>query len=518
VELGTAQRVSGQLEASLETLTEAVAAARHTNDVELQIAATREFGLTLLANSRLSEAESALKRVLDEVALHFGEDSLQWASAAEELALARRARGDLRGALELQRGAYRASARSLGRTDPITLALGQNAKVADHSRWPLLLLVNFHELESGPPWSRELPDLFLRTSLSEPKWMGAKKGYFKILSEVLHETQEDEPGAGTFFVQSVLGRALTSLPGYELTDEGFELAHRVFTERTSTLGLDHPQTLNSLILLARATSPRDVEQAIELGWVGARRSEQVLGRGHIDTLGAYEHLAELLDERGDREEAVHLRTENLALRAADEGIIGDAQPPIENLAGTLTEPLIRPEVTVQRGGFAAADMDDVVVAGGIGTSIEEEVAENAPETVGDSLVRRTAHVELDPSHAIQPGDHFDVGVYVDSSAPGEPGTGELVLEPPPGDTELTLRVWLVVSRHFEIEGDAIRPLPIDLREPSSPKLIFRVRAANAEEHADDEPEVRVFFSYLGWPSGEVRLPVPLVQPASERAA
>jgi hypothetical protein len=85
-------------------------------------------------------------------------------------------------------------------------------------------------------------------------------------------------------------------------------------------------------------------------------------------------------------------------------------------------------------------------------------------------------------------------------------------------TDLTLRVWLVVSRHFDIEGDAIRPLRLDLREPSSALLVFRVRAAHAEEYRDEEPEARVFFSYLGWPSGEVRLPVPLVQPASGMAA
>lgn len=378
------------------------------------------------------------------------------------------------------------------------------------------MLVDFHELKSGAHWSRELPDIFLRTSLSEPGWSGAKEGYFKVLSNVLPGEQADEPGADTYLVQSVLGRALTSIPGYEMSDEGFELAHRIFDERITTLGRDHPQTLNSLILLARATGRRDIRQAVELGRQGAQLSEQVLGRGHVDTLGAYEHLAELLDEGGDREEAVHLRTENLALRAADEGIIGDAQPPIENLAGTLTEPLIRPEPMVHIEG---ARTRGVVLESDFEGAEEPVEDTGTPQaTGGEELVRRTAHVELDPAHAIQPGDHFDISVYVDCAAPGGIGTGELVLEPPPGVTDLTLRVWLVVSRHFDIEGDAIRPLRLDLREPSSPRLVFRVRAAHAEEYRDEEPEVRVFFSYLGWPSGEVRLPVPLVQPASGVAA
>jgi len=540
LEIGTAQRVSGELEAALDTLVDAFAAAGQTDDGEMRIAAARELGLTLLAGSRLSEAEAVLNQVLDESATHYGEDSPQWASAAEELALARRARGDLQGALRLQRGAHQASVRSLGRTDPVALALGQNTKVAGKSNWPLLLLINFRESDPGAQWPRDLPDLFLRTSLSEPGWIGAKDGYFEVLSKLLREEQPDAPRADTYFVQSVLGRALTSVPGYEVTDEGFELSRRILDERTATLGPDHPQTLNALILLSRATGPRDIGEAVDLGREGTRLSEQILGRGHVDTLGAYENLAELLDKGGKREEAVRLRKENLVLRAADEGIIGDAQPPIENLAGTLTEPLTRSDPAVTMSAFGGTGIGNIVVGSDIRglekaeKAADEEVPEHADEQwmsdaeaaaagdvkeagPGGELVRRTAHVELDPAGPVRPGEHFDVGVYVDCAMPVGPGAGELVLNPPAGVTELTLRAWLVVSRHFEIEGDAILPLPLDLREPSSPKLVFRVRAAHAEKYGDEEPEVRVLFSYLGWPSGEVRLPVPLVQPASGAA-
>jgi hypothetical protein len=45
--------------------------------------------------------------------------------------------------------------------------------------------------------------------------------------------------------------------------------------------------------------------------------------------------------------------------------------------------------------------------------------------------------------------------------------------------------------------------------------VFRVTSIHATEFADEDPEIRVFFSYLGWPSGEVRLAVPMVLASRE---
>jgi hypothetical protein len=492
LEIGVELRIAGRLDEAIDVLARALEGARDIGDIELQLAVARELGLTLLAASHLAEAEVILDRVLQETAEHYGEDGPQWATAAEELALARRARGDLQGALVLQRGAYQASVRSLGRKDPVTLALGQNAKVADRSRWPLPLLLSFTRPEPDAEWPRELPDLFLRTSLSEPLWSGGKQGYFRILTDVLREEQSEPLHVVIYFAQSVLGRALTSVPDYEMPDEGVDLARYVFQERSATLGPDHPQTLNSMVLLAHAFGARDAASAIEVGWEGARHTERVLGRGHIDTLGAYESLANMLDAWGDKGEAGRLREINLALRTVDKGILGSDQPPIENIAGTLTEPLTRPDHGARVGlipvGFghglgggapiliespsepgqegpnqaAAARSGNFeeglreAVEGGSGEASEssaaspwpaDESAEPKVRPTGE-LVRRTAHVELDPARPIQPGDKFDVAVYVDCAALGDEGTGELAMKPPPGVTNLTLRAWLVVSRHF----------------------------------------------------------------------
>lgn len=506
LDLGIAQRSRGDLDAASRTLRGALVAARETDDRRLLAVAMRELGLTMLAASRLREADELLDHTLREVMDLYGEEGPQWVTASEDLALARRARGDLSGALRLQRGAYETSRRAFGEQSPLTFLVALNLVTTTNLN-RVLILPTEAIARSAQTSSRLLRAAALQIDSAEGRLGPIGSDDFEASLKRVQRAFETSADARPFAmrIDALLTESLTRRQDPRVAPYAVELAERVLARSRSELGERHPQTLSSLQLVSRALAHRDADLAVQVGREAAVESASVLGRGHVDTLGAFENLATLLAGAGDDRGASDLRQENLRIRAADEGIFGEEQPPIENLAGTLTGSIeqVEPEPETFIAGLRAPAPE----AGSASVSQAEEV------------VRRTAHAELSTARPIEPGERFEVWVWVDRALADDAGSGEVKLKVRPGTTLVCLDAWLVVSRHFEIEGDAVLPLRLDLRKATSRRVSFAVREVHGGElvESDPDPEVRVFFSYEGWPCGEVSLTVPLAHVAEEAA-
>lgn len=506
LDLGIARRSRGDLEGAMKTLEAALDAARATEDRGLLAAATRELGLSVLAASRLREADELLADALRETADLYGEESPQWVTVAQDLALARRARGDLPGSLRLQRTAYETSRRSLGEQSLITVLVALN--LATTTNLNRALIVPSEAILRSAPSSSLLK--------AAARWIYRAEGQLEPIRDVdVEASLKRVQGAFGYSavarpfalrIDSLVSESLTRREDPWVIPYAVELARSVLARSRSELGEQHPQTLNSLLLVSRALAREDADLAVQVGQEAATESASVLGRGHVDTLGAYENLATLLADAGDDRGASDLRRENLRIRAADEGIFGEEQPPIENLAGSLTGSFERVEPEAVRFIAPPPPPTGAVGAGSAGPP--------------DDVVRRTAHAELSTARPIGSGERFEVGVWIDRAAASGPGTGEVKVRPRPGTSVVSLDAWLVVSRHFEIEGDTVLPVRLDLKKESSERVSFAVRAVHVREFAaiDPDPEVRIFFSYEGWPCGEVSLPVDIAAAALETAS
>jgi hypothetical protein len=262
--------------------------------------------------------------------------------------------------------------------------------------------------------------------------------------------------------------------------------------RTEQLGNDHPQTVHAMRYLARAASEHEPGLALQLGEDAANLSANTLGRGHPDTLNAFDEFAQTLERRGDADGARSIREHNRAL-IDSAGIVGSAPPPIENLAGAVSA----------SEAFVEGDFTPVPAAAAL------------PEARTD-IVARTAHAELDPPRDVHPGERFALVVYLGPPEEDGPGSAPVVIEAPTGVDELALVAWLIASRHFEIIGKLVLPLMLDRRVDESPRLRFDLHAAHAPDAFAEPPELRVRLSYNGWPCGEVQLLVPLT--STERVA
>jgi tetratricopeptide (TPR) repeat protein len=504
VDLGTAMRAAGDLKGAREIHATALAAARKRlgEDHAATVVAARELGLTMLASSRLIEAIRLLDTVRDRVEINSGPQSPESAAANENLAFAARASGDLRWARDLQEHAVDLWRTVLGAGAVPTLAAEANlASVLGAAGEVKIATKHFRRLAFeqrqtlGPDHpaaiaaQARLGDAYLQ--------LGDVDGARGELTEAVGRLEAGgEPAATVTSVKALLAVTLAASLHKREQAEGLELARFVTEQRREELGSYHPLTLYALHVYAGLARGHDEELAIATASEAAEKSATALGRGHIDTLRTYEGLAETLRAYGDEAGADEVRRENLALRAADSGIVSDGTPPIENLAGILSAP----------GSVVEGDFAQLPAIASLAGGVAEPVS-------------RTGHVELEPPGEIAPGDRFEVVVYVDCTAiEGAAGQAELTFVPPPDIDRLELRVWLVVTRHFEIEGDPVRPLELELAVESTPRLRFGVFARHPAEHYPEEPEVRVVFSYNGWPSGQVALPVPLAGTAQETPA
>ena len=176
----------------------------------------------------------------------------------------------------------------------------------------------------------------------------------------------------------------------------------------------------------------------------------------------------------------------------DEEVVHAAPPPIENLAGTM----------MANNDFVEGDFT-------------QRPLELTP-LYHREVITRTAHVEGGsiPTTKLAVGDRMTVVVFTDRApADSDKGETELQIVVPLEVRELALEVWLVTTRHFAVDGSSIELLTIERDVDRSEPVHFSVTAVAPANEFSEEPEVRVSFSYNGWPCGRVTRPVPLVERA-----
>jgi hypothetical protein len=131
-----------------------------------------------------------------------------------------------------------------------------------------------------------------------------------------------------------------------------------------------------------------------------------------------------------------------------------------------------------------------------------------PRTSAPEILRRTPHMDLNPSPLIPDNARIQVSVYTDTGPSHEGEEGEdVVMEIPPDQTRFDLSVWLVVEKPFEVAGPAIQELTL-LRdqERSEPVVFTVVRKKGGETRT---ATFSALFAYNGRACGRVSRAVPL---------
>lgn len=248
--------------------------------------------------------------------------------------------------------------------------------------------------------------------------------------------------------------------------------------RARSFGLAHPQTLRAYRVAAELARPVDLRFAVTIGVQTAALAIQGLGLDHDETRKALE-----------------------ALRVTQE-------PGPE---GFVPELLVMSERWQDARRFADVDYRETALA-----AVEELVERVnvrvpgalAPEAEARGPLRRTAHARIEATGAIEPGRSFAIVAWTDDEETGHEEVA-VTVEPAEGADVVELEAWLVVSRHFTVEGPAIRTITIDRRHPRSDDLSFAVRAVHPARSFAEPPEARIVFSADGWPSGTLALEIPL---------
>ncbi len=115
------------------------------------------------------------------------------------------------------------------------------------------------------------------------------------------------------------------------------------------------------------------------------------------------------------------------------------------------------------------------------------------------IIRRTPHMDIPPK-PLQPGDTFEVAVYVDQQAarPGEATTDVVV------PVKSQVEIQLVVSEHFTVNGSAVTSMTITDAPRSDADRTFSVTVVPANELPTKVPPSLIAqFFYKGRPSGKV---------------
>lgn len=121
---------------------------------------------------------------------------------------------------------------------------------------------------------------------------------------------------------------------------------------------------------------------------------------------------------------------------------------------------------------------------------------------GDRTIRRTPHLDAPSTVPTAPGTSFVVAVYTDAQAfaQGEEGEG-VEIETPPDVDRVDVQVILVVSEHFEVDGDAIDKLVIERDVDRSERVPFKVKVV--ADAPDRTAGMQALFLYRGRPCGHV---------------
>lgn len=122
-----------------------------------------------------------------------------------------------------------------------------------------------------------------------------------------------------------------------------------------------------------------------------------------------------------------------------------------------------------------------------------------PEVPAAASIRRTPHMNIPPK-PLQPGDTFEVSVYVDQKAAraGEQTTDVVVA------AGAQVEVQLIVSEHFVVNGSAVTTMTITDATRSDAERPFSVTVVAANELPTKvPPSLIALFFYKGRPSGKV---------------
>jgi hypothetical protein len=251
----------------------------------------------------------------------------------------------------------------------------------------------------------------------------------------------------------------------ECTDQGFR-AVKILGDRSRAS--DHDEAASRLRKAARSA-----KKAESLVWGGGGFKSARPQRGP-EVLGG---MFERLESRGL----------DAVLADVDEGRRTSAKPP-------------------PREGPGAPEGAPMAANGGGGGPA-------APVTL-----RRTPHLELSRQEPIPPESSFTVEVYADQQAalPGEEST-EVEVELPPGVERLPLRVTLLASSHFRVEGEAVRPLTLERDRPDTERVAFtlavrsadELRALLADPASPRAGRITALFEHEGRPCGKVSRSVAL---------
>ena len=133
-------------------------------------------------------------------------------------------------------------------------------------------------------------------------------------------------------------------------------------------------------------------------------------------------------------------------------------------------------------------------------------AEAAPPAEED-VIRRTPHMDFSVPSPVKPGTTFEVRVYADrDEARAGEKSEEMVLEAPPEIIDFPIRVRLLVTSHFAINGKDLQVLLIERDQERSGTVKFSVTVKNKRELealAAEPPSIIALFTYNGRPSGRV---------------
>ena len=126
-----------------------------------------------------------------------------------------------------------------------------------------------------------------------------------------------------------------------------------------------------------------------------------------------------------------------------------------------------------------------------------------PPSLNEPEFTRTPHISLPSDHFPQPGESFEVRVYLDRTSHflGEHGSDVVVSEPDLPDV-LQFSVWLEGSPQFEINSKPVQYLQINRSNARSTEAVYQVRV---KDDAKDlaKAKLTAYFSYNQRPVGFV---------------
>ena len=114
------------------------------------------------------------------------------------------------------------------------------------------------------------------------------------------------------------------------------------------------------------------------------------------------------------------------------------------------------------------------------------------------MVRRTPHLDV-PGEPLAAGQTVTVEVYTDTE---NPRPGEVVEGISLEGNTLDLYVWLLVSEHFNCDGEPVRPFRIERSKPRSASVEYEVRVVD-NPRADTQPSIAAVFFHQGRQAGKV---------------